>query len=220
MQTALNQLTGRTPLGATDLESGLRAAASSFPAGDRARTVIYIGDAMSKANMLTDASFRRLVSQLREGQVTVSSYVLGQEKNTQLMAALANHTGGFVQVAGPQGDAAASGRQLAASVHSSVVWPSQASLSANVAAWYPSEMPPLRSDRDSILIGTLSKSAPVSVDMNGTLNGKPVALKWNAAPEKPSEDFGFLPKLVDLAAADKGLTLPTAAHCEKPPMSR
>src|SRR6266850_5028865 len=71
-------------------------------------------------------------------------------------------------------------------------------------------MPPVRTDRDSILIGTLSHVAPVKLEMKDTLNGKPLTLKWSSTPEKPSEDFGFLPKLVDLAAADKGLSLPTA----------
>ena len=59
--------------------------------------MIYIGDAMSKANMLTDDSLAKLVDELRGRQVSVSSYVLGQERNVQLMAALANHTGGLVQ---------------------------------------------------------------------------------------------------------------------------
>src|SRR5262249_6201204 len=138
------------------------------------------------------------------------SYVLGQERNTQLMAALANHTGGIVQTEQPQTDATAVGRTLAASSHASVVWPAELALSANIAASYPTEMPPVRTDRDSILIGTLSRIAPVNIEMAGTMNGKPVTLKWNAMPERSSEDFGFLPKLVDLAAADKGLSLPTA----------
>src|SRR5262245_15028534 len=41
MQAALAKLNGRTPLGATDLESGLRSAAASFGGEGRSRTVIY-----------------------------------------------------------------------------------------------------------------------------------------------------------------------------------
>src|SRR5438876_7185426 len=76
MQTALGRLNGRTPLGATDLEAGVRRAAATFPSDGAARTVLYIGDAMSKANMLTDASFRKLVDELRSGHVSVSSFVV------------------------------------------------------------------------------------------------------------------------------------------------
>src|SRR5262245_7050625 len=81
MQAALAKLNGRTPLGATDLEAGLRAAAASFPADGTARTVIYIGDGMSKANTPTDASLRIVINELRGGQVSVSSFVVGQERN-------------------------------------------------------------------------------------------------------------------------------------------
>ncbi len=202
MQAALAKLNGRTPLGATDLEAGLRAAAGSFADAGAARTVIYIGDGMSKANLPTDAPLQKLISDLRGGHVSVSSYMVGQERNIPLMAALANQTGGVVATERPD--------QVGASVHAAVLWPTSASLSENVAASYPAEMPPVRSDRDSIVIGTLAATSPVKAEVSGTLNGKSVKWNWNVAPEKPSEDFGFLPKLVDMAAADKGLTLPTA----------
>src|SRR3954447_10246746 len=55
MQAALAKLNGRTPLGATDLEAGLRTAAAALAPEGSARTVIYVGDAMSKANVLNDA---------------------------------------------------------------------------------------------------------------------------------------------------------------------
>src|SRR5262245_17397750 len=202
MQAALAKLNGRTPLGATDLEAGLRAAGASFAADGAARTVIYIGDGMSKANVPTDPSLRNLVSELRGGHVSVTSYMVGQERNIPLMSALASQTGGVV--------ATERADQFGASVHASVMWPDKPVISENVAAVYPAEMPPVRSDRDSILIGTLARTAPVKAEVSGTVNDKPVKWTWNVSPEKPSEDFGFLPKLVDMAATDKGLTLPTA----------
>src|SRR5437868_249850 len=101
MQAALAKLNGRTPLGATDLEAGLRTAATSFPADGAARTVIYVGDGMSKANTPTDGSLRTLVDELRGEHVSVSSFVVGQERNIQLMAALANHTGGVLTTERP-----------------------------------------------------------------------------------------------------------------------
>src|SRR5262245_66661278 len=86
MRTALGNLSGRTPLGATDLEAGLRSAAGSFADSGRARTVIYVGDAMSKANVLTEETLRKLVGDLRNEKVTVSSLLVGQERNMQLAA--------------------------------------------------------------------------------------------------------------------------------------
>ena len=87
---------------------------------------------------------------------------------------------------------------------------SMRSLSGSVTAAYPEQMPPVRTDRDSVLIGTLANTSPVNVEMNGTMNGKAVKWNWLAKPEKSSEDFAFLPKLVEMAASDKGMSLPTA----------
>src|SRR5262245_41628940 len=151
MQAAMSKLTGRTPLGATDLEAGLRAAAASFTNEGRARRVIYIGDAMSKANMPTDATFSALVNDLRRAQVSVSGYVVGREAHVHLTGALANETGGVVLSEGAELSGARAGGLLAASVHASVVWPDTFVLPRTMTSVYPTEMPPLRSDRDSIL---------------------------------------------------------------------
>ena len=168
--------------------------------------MIYIGDAMSKANVLTDASLGKLVSDLRGEHVSVSSYVLGQERNTQLMSALANHTGGVVQAEQPEVDAGTSGRMLAASVNASVVWPNE-SVGIGQCGGFLSGRDAAGANRSRFdsAWARCNRVAPVNVEMNGTMNGKPVTMKWTAMPERPSDDFGFLPKLVDLAAADKGL---------------
>ncbi|HZL88801.1 MAG TPA: VWA domain-containing protein, partial [Pirellulaceae bacterium] len=190
MRAGVAKLHGRAPLGATDLEAGLRSAASQFATADTARTVIYVGDAMSKANTFSEVSLGNLVTGLRNKQVSISGFVIGMEQNTQLLAALANHTGGMVALDGAAGDApVTSGRALADSVHASVIWPSDMKMSVNVATAYPMLAPPLRSDRDSILVGTLGQGGEVSVDVDGTLNGKPVATTFKATAERSNEDF-------------------------------
>ena len=217
MDAAMAKLRVRVPLGATDLEAGLRAAVTQLTSGAaaaeglRARTVIYVGDGMSKLNTLTEGALERLVRDLRKAQVSVSSYALGIEKNLHLLSVLANHTGGVVAVSGQGVDAAEVGRALAASVRAGVIWPEAVEFSGPVAQVLPPQelMPPLRTDRDSIVLGTLTSSGPVRVVLKGTLNGRPVQSSWEVTPEKPSEDFAFLPKLVEAAAQDKGLTLPT-----------
>src|SRR4030095_14796376 len=50
MQAALAKLHQRVPLGATDLDAGLRAAAANLAAAKGAKTIVYVGDGMSKAN--------------------------------------------------------------------------------------------------------------------------------------------------------------------------
>ena len=210
MTAAVAKLRARAPLGATDLDLGLRSAAASFSEGSNARTAIYIGDGMSKAKVLNETTLGQLVGDLRSGQVTVSSLVIGRERNVHLMATLANHTGGAVRVDSDAANAATSaGQALATSVGAGVIWPSETTLPSNITASYPNLTPPLRTDRDSVLIGTLSSADAGEVKLNGTLNGKAVDLTFNVTPEKSSEDFSFLPQLVSLASKDAGLSLPT-----------
>ena len=211
MQTALAKLSQRAPLGATDMDRGLRAATAAFtPETQAARTVVYLGDGMSKAAVFNDASFRALIDDLTKNRVSVSSYVIGQERNAHLLATLANHTGGVVQLdsAAPEAPAAG-GAFLAASVHSSVIWPKTTALPEAIGEALPAITPPLRTDRDSVLIGSLKSMDAGDVKIEGEMNGKPIEVSFTAQPEKPHEDFAFLPKLVEQSRADNGLSLPT-----------
>jgi hypothetical protein len=210
LRAGLAKLQQRTPLGATDLDGGLRAAAASLADTSGAKTAIYLGDGLSKANVLDDETFGKLTGDLVSARVTVSSLAIGHDRNVQVLAALANHTGGMVALDGADAAAPAnSGAALAKSIHAGVIWPTKSELPASIEEAFPTAMPPLRTDRDSIVIGKLANTDGGDVTISGEMNGKPVELAARVSAEKPSEDFAFLPKLVDLASVDKGLSLPT-----------
>ncbi|MDX1948383.1 MAG: hypothetical protein SFU86_23540, partial [Pirellulaceae bacterium] len=189
---------------------GLATAAGSFADAGVARTVVYMGDGMSKAALLNDASFEKLVDNLTKSRVTVSSLAIGRERNVQMLAALANHTGGVVTLDTDAANASAvNGASLAAAVHGSVIWPTSTTLPKSVASALPLAMPPLRTDRDSVLIGKLANTNAGELKIAGEMNSQPVEVVASFTPDKSSEDFAFLPKLVGLAEADDGLSLPT-----------
>ena len=80
------------------------------------------------------------------------------------------------------------------------------------AAWqetYPGAIPPLRTDRDTVLIGLGDTSQPVDVQLTAEVQGKSQTLDWSLPATKSAAQNSFLPKLVDLARADRGLSLPT-----------
>lgn len=211
MQTALAKLQARAPLGATDLDAGLRSAAEGFAAEkDVAKSVVYIGDGLSKANLLVGDTYNQLVTDLVARRVSVSSFAIGEDRNVQTLAALANQTGGMVGIdTNAENSAAAGGTALAKVARSAVVWPTGATFPKSISETYPKQVPPLRMDRDSILIGKIDGADAVEVAISGEVNGKPVELKWNVTPEASSDDFSFLPKLVELARPDEGISLPT-----------
>ena len=198
------------PLGATDLDAGLRAAAANLAAAKGAKTVVYLGDGMSKANLPNAESFSSLVADLVKDRVTVSSFVIGKEHNVQVLAALANQTGGVIATDAQAAEASVNaGKVLADSIHGSVIWPMAVTMPASIGETYPKQTPPLRTDRDSIVIGKLAGIEAGDVKIAGEMNGQLIELVAKIVPEKSNEDFAFLPRLTEVAQGDDGLSLPT-----------
>ncbi|WP_261365093.1 VWA domain-containing protein [Anatilimnocola floriformis] len=207
MQAALAKLQQRAPLGATDMPIALEAAAASFAPGNAAHSVVYLGDGNSKANLLTTDRLAATVDRLVKSRAAVTSYAVGKGINTSGLAALANQTGGMLRTMG--NDPTVNGAALAAAVQAGVIWPVSATLPENMTAHYPANVPPFRTDRDTILVGKLSSRAATPIKIAAEMNGKAVELNWNMSPEKSQEDFSFLPRLVEVARPDRGISLPT-----------
>ena len=211
MKAAVAKLHARVPLGATDLDAGLRAAMSSFAKDTTAaKSVIYIGDGLSKANLLVGEDYTRLVTDLAADHVAVSSLAVGPERNVQLLASIANQTGGMVEICtSAPGVADAAGKIMAKVAHGTVIWPKSSVVSSGMSEVLPKAFPPLRTDRDTILVGKLDSNETQEIAVTAEMNGQEINLKWSARPEVSSDDFAFLPTLIEAARADEGLSLPT-----------
>ncbi|HBO45326.1 MAG TPA: hypothetical protein DD670_15635, partial [Planctomycetaceae bacterium] len=98
LAAAVEKLKGRVPLGATNMEAAMMAAATSFSGETKPRACVYIGDGMSAANILGTEKFAKLISALVDARVAVSSYAIGPRLDEQLLGALAGRTGGVVRV--------------------------------------------------------------------------------------------------------------------------
>ena len=204
MDAALKKLDARVPLGATDMEKAITALAESYQAGSHnARAAVYIGDGMSTAHLLGTETFNQLAEKLAEGRIASSSCPVGPRVDRQLLGALAGNTGGQVIDMGPQ-----AGGQLAAAADATVLWP------AGDVQWpqgfevYPTRMPPLRTDRDTVVIGTYSGQGPVQIGMTADGPAGPQQLAWAVQPGAPNEDNNYLVELVDRAKVDGGVSLP------------
>jgi len=207
---ALRNLDQRAPLGSTDMLGAMRGALSSFegPAA-RPRAVVYIGDGMSRAKVVESPGFESLIRDLVAARVAVSSLAIGPNRDAHLLAALANHTGGMLYVDAESNTAQEAGLAMARAARATVFWPLHAKLPPAFQEAYPKQMPPLRADRDSILIGRLDGAGPYDVSVHCEANGREVDQSWQLASEASNPDFGFLPQLVATARADAGLKLPT-----------
>ena len=198
MNQAQAKLKRRAPLGSTDMLVALRAAADSFEgAVKNPRAVVYVGDGLSRANLFGDPEIKELVQQLVERRVSVSSFAIGAERNVAFLAVLANQTGGMVFIDSDDESSAqeaGSGWHVPFSCRS--CGRSRSSCPAAIAEHYPVAVPPLRTDRDTILIGKLESHAPQQLSMTAEVDGKSVDLAWDLVAERSNEDFAFLPQLV------------------------
>ena len=208
---ALEKLAKRVPLGSTDMANILKTAANAFPAGaDRKRAVVYLGDGMSKANILQEGEFAEIMKNLVDNRVSVSSFAIGPQRDVLLLATVANHTGGVVFVdSDDQALAPKAGMELARAASAPVLWPTSITLPEQVESSYPASVPPLRTDRDSILIGTIGERGEYSIAMNVELSGNPLTLNWTISPLAHDEDYNYLPHLAEMSADNGGIILPT-----------
>jgi len=209
MEAALAKLARRVPLGSTDLEATLQGALKSYQVDSAAvRAAFYIGDGLSNAKLMgTDAP--ALVDQFVKNRISIDSFAVGPSRNSAVLAALANQTGGVVALDGEKVSGREVGAQFSRALHDPVIWTSERKVPDTLSEVYPTKTPPIRLDRDTILVGKGSADAEFAVDIRGDAAGKPVDLHWNVKPAQANDDNAYLAQLVDMAKADGGYSLPT-----------
>ena len=210
MKQAIAALQSRAPLGATDMPAVLAAAAASFgKKTTAAKAIVYIGDGVSSANFLGVDQYRRLIDALVDDRIAVTSYAVGLRVDDALLASLANLTGGMLAIDTDSIDPKQVGGFLASAVRGSVLWPTAITWPKQFAEVYPERMPPLRSDRDTIVVGKGKLTGEQTITMTATAGGKPLSLDWTVAVGESNVDFAFLTGLVESARSDGGLRLAT-----------
>ncbi len=205
---AVDKLEKRVPLGATDLEGALTAVIAALGEGQTPAAVVYMGKGTSRANILSPERVEELAGQLAEKRVSVNSYVVGHNPDRILLGVLAAKTGGTVLMETSGVEAAAETQSLAAAIRATVYWPSEFKIPPQLEL-LPARTPPLRSDRDTVLIGKLVGAAErLELEMKAAGPRGEEALHWtvNVGPSDPKN--AFLATLVKEAAKDQGRTLP------------
>ena len=210
IEHAREGLKQRVPLGTTNLAMALEKAQNSF--GEKQDGVIvYIGDGVNRSNILDAGKFESMVNQLVGKRTSLISLAIGPFYDSALLASLANHTGGMIFIrdnitATPQ----EIGLNLARAAASPVIWPETAQLPEAMSSQYPKRFPPVRIDRDSIIIGEL-KDAPSDgkLAIHGSMDGKPKDMEWKVKAEASNPDFAFLELVLNDVKKNGGLTMPT-----------
>ncbi|MCY2965164.1 MAG: hypothetical protein NT069_16275, partial [Planctomycetota bacterium] len=197
------------PLGASDLRPAIEKSLQSF-SKDRAGSIVYIGDGMSTAGIVATQEMRDLIGDLRDRQIPVHSYAVGPQIDHRTLGVLAEHTGGVLLLDEILDDArvtpAELGGRLARAATALVLYPESLTISPDVDRVLPHVCPPLRADRDAILLGKGEVAA--SVIVRAQVDGR--TMEWTVKPAVNQKGNTYLSRLWSVAESDDGLSIAVA----------
>ena len=207
-------LAKETPLGAMDMKETIRAAAERLRELDtgRPRLIVFIGRGVSTASFFDRHEAALLTADLTKERITFSAFANGAVTNNNALASLVYRTGGYlVDLRIKEGDQA--GAALAESAAAAVCWLDQADPAAQLgaASLFPTDLPPVRSDRETFLIGSgnLVPGDEIPLDLPARLfDGSETAIRRTLKVGEPKEENRQLEAIAAEAAKDGGLALP------------
>ena len=209
---AVASLKTRAPLGATDLEKAFAVAADSFDYNENAdRSIVFVGRGVSAGAAFNEEVFGETVEKLVDARVPVNAFGVGTTVNEDVLGALANRTGGYVVE--KEATAEEAGSRLAGAATATVYWPEENALTIAGAEVYPSPLPPIRSDRETYVVGKTTEALDENVEISipaTVADGREAEIAWSVAPSASEASNQYLYRLVEDAAADSGATLSIA----------
>ncbi|MBQ1455197.1 MAG: VWA domain-containing protein, partial [Thermoguttaceae bacterium] len=213
MAKALDALKKNTPMGAMDL-GGALAAATEALADDGAdrRSIVFVGRGLSTGTVFSGKEVDTVTRQMRDSRVTFSAYGNGTMVDNNTLSVLAYQTGGYV-VDPNVDDGQTAGELLAKSEEATVYWP-QNTAGLDGVDLHPSLLPPIRSDRETAVVGTTTESVePGQFQVEAvTADGQEIELDYAFRPRPSSDNNAWLRQVSRQASSDDGLTLPFAGR--------
>jgi hypothetical protein len=238
LAAGLQRLLDRVPLGSSSLELALRKALENFQ-GDRAKSITYIGDGFSTAQLIAFSSMQKLIHDVRQAAAPINSFAIGPRTDLMLLGSLAQHTGGQLFIddtvrpegrnktdhpptVRPTGDRALGGAgrpntskqalELVRAARSLVFYPDQITTQPQLAGLQPQLLPPVRFDRETVLLGQGLAESKVTIRMTGHLAGRPQEFSWRVQNEKPAGTSAFVYQAWKLSEDSKGVAMPFAGR--------
>lgn len=194
---AFKALEERVPLGTMNIENALNTAASQ-PFGAGNNSIMFIGSGTSRAKTLTPEQFDGICKELASKKLPVNSVQIGPNPDPRLLSCLAAKTGGMAIIPSDSEDTTAA---MDSATAANVIWPDQASIKWPSSFKPAMDFPPLRTDRDSMIVGTYSGDGTLNLSVN-TSDGEQ---SWSALPENSADKFDYIKQLVSMANGSSGL---------------
>ena len=199
--------------GAVDLKAALDRVIGQFSnKPGRDQVILYLGDGESAASRqpLTEAERIQLGQRLADREIAFFAVPLGLKVNAYNLHGLATLSGGTV-VRVPEDLSTVKSRtdaatQLRTAFAAPILRPESVTFSNDVAEIYPTRLPPLRTDRTTLVLGKLHRETPaLTATIVGRVGEQKVTVNLaERLPEAKSENF-FLHAMLQQwkSAADK-----------------
>ncbi len=203
-----------TPLGAMDLKEMIHSAGDELRAlgGGRPKSIVFIGRGVSTASFFDRHEAAALTDGLAKDRITFSAFANGAVTNNNALASLVFQTGGHLVDLRIK-DGADAGRSLAESAKADVYWLCGDDLASQLGApaLYPVRRPPIRSDRETFLIGSgaLTPGQELTLKLSAVkADGTETVLEEKLTVGEPKEENRALEKIAADAERDGGIALP------------
>ncbi len=210
---ALQKLRKRAPLGTTDLPLAVQKGVQLLQQqGKLPGRIVYIGDGVSSVNLIGPDQMKELASTLRKEQTPFLAYAVGPQTDLFVLATLAMHSGGRLFVDSPKVTAQEAGQFLALAARKPVLWNVQVKLPGQVKSVLPQPVPPLRVDRELVLVGRAEvkpgQNWTVSLQAQPEHSDQKLQFRFQLTAPPHTEDVAFLANVVESASKNQGVMLP------------
>lgn len=188
--------------GATDLKGGLAKALDTLRNRGRQQIVLLLGDGESTFDPLSEADRLALGAQMDRDDVAFFAVPLGLKVNPHNLHGLAALTGGTVVRLQEDLSQPASRTAFAARVKAAFDVPvfkaDKYAFGPEVGEVFPAKLPPLRSDKPTLVLGKLARPAgKVTLSAAGKASGKAATLALAQDLPAPQADHFFLNMMLD-----------------------
>jgi hypothetical protein len=197
-----------TPMGTTDLKYALAEAIRSFDdSKDRQRIILFLGDGLSTFNPMTEAEQQAIARTMVDRKIAFFPVPLGTQMNPTTLHGLANATGGIVLRTRVEEEKLPDAlKRYEEAFRGPVLYSAKLQLPADINNVCPSELPPLRTDSPTLVVGRMKKIAKqLDITIVGTPAGQKgtIAVKTAETVLPANLDNFFLVGMVDQWAKAK-----------------
>lgn len=199
---AFTKLAQEAPYGANDLPNAIDKALGNFDGREgRQRVVVLLGSGKSLLNPINGTDRQKLCDKMIGKEIAFFTVPLGVNLEPANLHGLATGTGGLLVRNLPNDTVPATVKKLNEAIAAPVMYPSKVNLPASVVEFYPTRLPPLRSDAPTLVVGKM-KLDPARVQnfdytVEGSVVGKKTVARLREKITGTELDNFFLVGMVD-----------------------